>query len=162
MMDVRATLQALTEIPDDRADNAVRLLDSHTFACIKHAAWLDYRREFPEPAPISPGLLSIMKVDAGRVVLAFPPSKLRELAMLALSVLPKDASGRPRINSLDHLFACELVCHWIRIYGTKPTVHHYGTPFSEWAGDMFNRVGVPRIDQERVLREARNEVIKKG
>lgn len=162
MMDIRATLEALTEIPDDRADSAVRLLDSHTSACIKHAAWLDYRREIPEPAPIPPNAMLIRKPTGHGVGLAISPQRLRELAALALSVLPKDVGGRPRINSLDHLFACELVRHWLRIYGTKPTVHYYGTPFTEWAADMFNRVGLPRVDHDKVLRDAINEAIKKG
>lgn len=141
MMDVRATLEALAEIPDDRADNAVRLLDQHTRACIKHAAWLDS------------GALSI---------LAISPQRLRELAALAVSVLPKNTGGAPRINSLDHFFACELVHHWLRIYGTEPMVHNYGTPFTEWATDMFDRVGMPRVDHDKVLRDAKKEVIKKG
>lgn len=156
MMDVRATLEALAEIPDDRADSAVRLLDSHTRARIKHAAWLDS------------GALSI---------LAIPPQRLRELAALALSVLPKDTGGRPRINSLDHLFACALVRHWLRIYGTKPTIDcdgtgdFDGTEFMRWVSDMFRRIGVERTkkrnticpkDQRQVLRDAINEVLKRG
>ena len=177
MMDVRATLQALAEIPDDRADKAVRLLDSHTFARIKHAAWLDYRQQFPEPAPIPPGALSIRQVVAGRVVMAISPSRLRELAALAVSVLPKDTGGRTPINSLDHLFVCELVHHWLRIHGTEPTIdcvgtgNFDGTEFMRWVCDMFWHIGVEREkvhntiypkDQRKVLRDAINEVIKKG
>lgn len=177
MMDVRATLEALAEIEDDRADSAVRLLDSHTRACIKHAAWLDYRRKFPEPAPIPPSALLIRKPTGHGVGLAVSPQRLRELAALALSVLPKDTGGRPRINSLDHLFACALVRHWLRIYGTKPTIDcdgtgdFDGTEFMRWVSDMFRRIDVERTkkhnticpkDQRQVLRDAVNEVIKKG
>lgn len=164
-MDVRATLQALAEIPDSGAEKAVRLLDSHTHACIKHAAWLDYRRQFPEPAPIPPGALSIQQVYAGRVVLAISPIRLRDLAALALTVLPKNTGGAPRINSFDHFFACELAHHWMRINGTEPTVETFasdndGTPFSMWAAEMFSRVGVPRKDHTKVLKLAIDQLAK--
>lgn len=163
MMDVRATLETLTAIEDDCADSAVRLLDSHTNSCIKNAARLDYRRKFPDPAPIPPSALLIRKPTGHGVGLAVSPQRLRELAALALSALPKDVGGRPRINSLDHIFACELVRHWLRINDTNPTVHNYGTPFTAWAAGMFDCVGAPpRKDQYTVLRKARNEVIKKG
>jgi len=145
-MDVRATLERLTTTPDSEAGNALRLLDSETRASLIHAALLDFRRANPEPAPCPSDALLI---QSGRV---------RELAALALSVMTENTGGRPRINSLDHFFACELVRHWIRIKGKKPSAQYIGTDFTEWAADMFARVGAPRKDHTKVLQQA----IKKG
>lgn len=161
-MDVRATLLALSKISDDAACKAVRQLDSETYARIKNAAYLDFRRKFPKPAPIPSNALSIRKVVAGRVVLAISPQRLRELASLALSELPKNVGGRPRKNSLDLLFACALVHHWIRIKDTKPTAQDGGTLFMDWASEMFKCVGAPRKDHTKVLKRAISEVKKMG
>ena len=160
LMDVHATLQALAEIPDAGVDKAIRLLDSETYTHLKRAAYLDYRREHPKPDPIPPDALLIRKVIEGRVCLAISPQRLRELAALALSELPKkDAGGRPPIDGLNHLFACALVHHWIRIKGTTPSAHEV-SPFAKWAAGMFKRVGAPaRSDYREVLRSAIEEVI---
>lgn len=160
-MDVRATLEALAKIPNDDADKAVRLLDSETYCRLKNAALLDFRRKFPKPAPIPPGALLIMQAAAGRAELAISPSRLRELATLALSALPKNTGGAPLKNSLDHLFACALVHHWKRINGTEPTAcpeKDGGSRFADWATDMFKRVGMPRKDHTKVLQRAIREV----
>lgn len=146
---MRATLEALTKLPDESADNAVRVLDSETYSCLKHAAYLDYRREHPKPAPIPSNALTIIEAARGRAVLSIPPQRLRDLATLALSALPENQGGRPRINSLDHLFACALVCYWEKL--GKPLK---GKLFKVWASDMFELVGAPRKDLNAVLRHA--------
>lgn len=158
--DVRATLQALETIPDDQADNAVRLLDSDTYARIKHAAYLDYRQINPT-GKIPPSALHIQKGRNGRAVLAIPPQRLRALAALALTASPQNTGGRPRINSLDYLFACALVHYWKRNEQTKPTAQD-GSKFMEWVSDMFGRVGRSCEDHSKVLKKAIRDVNKMG
>lgn len=158
--DVRATLQALEKIPDDQANDAVRLLDSDTYARIKHAAYLDYRQTNPTgKIPLS--ALQIQKAGNGRAVLAIPVQRLRELATLALTASPQNSGGRPRINSLDYLFACVLVHYWKSNEQTKPTAQD-GSKFMKWVSEMFARIGAPREDHTKVLKMAIRDINKMG
>ncbi|MDZ4202791.1 MAG: hypothetical protein U1C96_11680 [Gallionella sp.] len=158
--DVRATLGALEKIPDDQACNAVRRLDSDTYARIKHAAYLDFRQTNPTgKIPLS--TLQIQKAGNGRKVLAISAQRLRELATLALTTSPQNSGGRPRINSLDYLFACALVHYWKNHEPTKPTAQD-GSKFMEWVSDMFNRVGRSCEDHTKVLKTAIRDTNKMG
>lgn len=158
--DVRATLQALEKIPDNQADDAVRQLDSDTYARIKHSAFLDYRLTNPS-GEIPTSALQIRKGRNGRAVLAIHPRRLRELATLALTALPKNIGGRPRVNSLDYLFAFALVRYWKSTEPTKPTAQD-GSKFMEWVSDMFNRVGRSCEDHTKVLKAAIRDANKMG
>ena len=158
--DVRATLQALKNIPDDQADDAVRWLDSVSYTRIKHAAYLDFRQTNPTgKTPLS--ALQIRKAGNGRTVLAISAQRLRELATLALTTSPQNSGGRPRINSLDYLFACALVHYWKNHEQKKPTAQD-GSKFMEWVSDMFARVGAPREDHTKVLKMAIRDTNKMG
>lgn len=141
-MDIRHTLAVLGEIPDSEADEVVRGLDRETYSLLKHAAYQNFRDRFPERRPVPNHAVQIRQHYHGRVVLAITPGHLRELASLALSAYPKTKGGAPKITGFDQLFGAALVHHWVRIHGTPATIKRIGgTPFMEWAEDMFERVG---------------------
>jgi hypothetical protein len=137
--DIRATLEALSCIGNEDARIAAPAMDPWTQAWLATAALRVFRRKHGAKANIA---------FEGLNASSWAPQRLRSMAQIALTALPRTPGGRPsRRKDLDIMRA--LLACWNRPLSghVRPEelellrfVRRYGT-FARFAGDIFRRIG---------------------